>query len=255
MMHHGNMGRGVKSRKEKEAKIMATPPTRVVTDCRHGKPVVDQDRLSVVQGYIERMDKHQVDFKGAEFDEKNILATFEMLMQFWSEPKHARHIDADMVRYWFACATEQVLKGNMALSRRFSFLGSYLATWFKLGKDTFLGMISNIPTNQIMVDFHASIRILGTDRGLVLFLAKQIPCSCLDEDKKNAKQAPKSGRCWYCNREVLRVELKKCSQCKSAVYCSKECQAADWRREHKKKCKSLVRYCEQIAAVKTQSHC
>jgi hypothetical protein len=130
--------------------------------CRHGgirPPMPDEqdsvllrDRVSIIQGYMLRMDKHHVDLNGAEFDgQKNILATFEMLKQFWSEPKHARHIDADMVRSWFACATEEALGGNMALSRRVSLLGSYLATWFKLGKDTFLGMLLKNPTNQIMI--------------------------------------------------------------------------------------------------------
>jgi hypothetical protein len=54
------------------------------------------------------------------------------------------------------------------------------------------------PNIQTMVDFQASLAKIGTDRGLVLFLVKQIPCSCLDEEKKNAKQAPKTGRCNYC---------------------------------------------------------
>jgi hypothetical protein len=75
---------------------------------------------------------------------------------------------------------------------------------------------------------------------LVLFLSKQIPCSCLDEAKMNAKQAPKTGRCRYCNSEKLKFELKKCSQCQLVQYCSKKCQLADWRAGHKKECEEYV---------------
>jgi hypothetical protein len=88
---------------------------------------------------------------------------------------------------------------------------------------------------------------------LVLFLSKQIPCSCLDESKENAKQAPKTGRCRHCNSEDLKLELKKCSQCKSVQYCSEECQVADWRAEHKKECKGLKQAREKNAAFKAQT--
>ena len=108
---------------------------------------------------------------------------------------------------------------------------------------------------QTMIDFQASLLKMRSDHGLILFLAKQIPCSCLDgleEDMKNARQAPIPGRCWYCNSEDLRVELKKCSQCKMSQYCSKECQVADWKRGHKKECEGF-NYCrEQTAAGKAQ---
>ena len=80
-------------------------------------------------------------------------------------------------------------------------------------------------SNQQTVNgFQASLAILVTYRRLVLFLAKQIPCSRLDEDNKNAKYAPKTGRCSYCDigggpeNEVEKV-------CKPADFCSKECCA------------------------------
>jgi hypothetical protein len=223
------------------------------TDGRHGSPKLDQDHIAVFQGYLVRMDKHHLD-QYAEYQDQSggTECTIEMMTHFWSEPKHARLIDADMVRCCFACATDEVLKGNMSLSRRFFLLGSYLATWLKLGKDVFLGLLAESPKIQTMIDFSASIQKMRTDRGLVLFLAEQIPCSCLDEDKKNAKQAPRTGRCWFCNSEDIKLEMKKCSQCKSAEYCSKECQLADWRGGHKKDCKGHKLAHEHKAALKAQ---
>jgi hypothetical protein len=74
-------------------------------------------------------------------------------------------------------------------------------------------MPSDSPNIQTLLDEKASVEKIETGRGLVLFLSKQIPCSCLDEVKKNAKQAPKTGWCHYCNSVDLQLELKKCSQC------------------------------------------
>jgi hypothetical protein len=244
---------------------MSTRPSCAVAGCTHGSTlqleehaIQGQEQVDAVQGCIERFAKMQLKLRtknrssGAELgDHKrefgvNIMKIFE---QFWCEPKHARLIDAKLVRFCFAYATETILKGDMEetvrkrdieLSRRLTILGIYLATWFKLGKDTFLGALRGLPlessNQQMMLDFEASIGKLGTDRGMVLFLSKQIPCSCLDESEKNAKQAAKTRRCTYCSSEGLKMELKKCSQCKSVQYCSKECQVADWRAGHKKEC-------------------
>jgi hypothetical protein len=44
--------------------------------------------------------------------------------------------------------------------------------------------------------------------------------------------------CDACKKELKRLELKKCSACKMAIYCSKECQQVDWKN-HKVKCKSV----------------
>ncbi len=135
-------------------------------------------------------------------------------------------------------------------------LGIYLATWFKIGKNTFIGALQGIPVNshqaRSMLDIKATMQKLNTDREVILFLSREIPCSCLDVGKKSAKQLPKTRRCQYCSKEDLKVELKKCSQCKMSQYCSKECQVADWKRGHKKECEGF-NYCrEQTAAGKAQ---
>jgi hypothetical protein len=238
-----------------------------VEHCTHGAPkVVEEDRIAAIHGYVERYEKLILEFQtkcqqtGTEFgDHKAEMtnASFAALEQFWSDPKHASLIDAKLVRFCFAYATLLALRGDMDVSHHLAFLGIYLATWFKLGKDTFLGVLRGMPMEisdqKTIYDFRESIGKIGSERGLVLFLSKQIPCSCLDEDKKNAKEAPKSGWCNYCNSEGPKSELKKCSRCKSAHYCSKKCQVADWKAGHKKKCETFKRFHEQHAMFKAQA--
>jgi ankyrin repeat protein len=49
---------------------------------------------------------------------------------------------------------------------------------------------------------------------------------------------PKS--CIVCSAEAsLDLQLQYCSQCQSALYCSKTCQRKDWTQQHKKICKLL----------------
>ena len=41
-------------------------------------------------------------------------------------------------------------------------------------------------------------------------------------------------KCWSCGKEE--EEIKKCSKCKFAKYCSRECQRSDWKQIHKELC-------------------
>mmetsp|Transcript_6844 Transcript_6844/g.13358 ORF Transcript_6844/g.13358 Transcript_6844/m.13358 type:complete len:438 (-) Transcript_6844:1230-2543(-) len=46
--------------------------------------------------------------------------------------------------------------------------------------------------------------------------------------------------CAYCYKSLSTDKPKCCTECKAAYYCSRECQAADWKAGHKKDCvKSL----------------
>jgi hypothetical protein len=180
------------------------PPSEESTGCRHGIPMLDQDHAAVFRGYMAIMDKHHLDLNGTELSRQvTTEATDDIMEQYWSEPYHARHIDAEMVRCSYGCAAAEALGGNMALSRRISFLGSYLATWFKLGKDTFIKEFNCVdaerelysidaesPNSQTIVDCQASMKKIRTDRGLVLFLAKQIPCSCLETKTRRMRSKP-----------------------------------------------------------------
>lgn len=47
--------------------------------------------------------------------------------------------------------------------------------------------------------------------------------------------------CRRCLKDLSKEEIKQCSRCKRATYCSKECQADDWKNGgHKIDCKHMV---------------
>jgi len=53
-----------------------------------------------------------------------------------------------------------------------------------------------------------------------------------DEELKN--------HCWYClKKQNEQIPVKKCSQCKVAVYCEKKCQSLGWF-DHKPECRAII---------------
>lgn len=67
-------------------------------------------------------------------------------------------------------------------------------------------------------------------RGLVLCVAEQIPCACLDQHASlaSANTEQPVACCSACHKEFPRDNLMTCSRCRISRYCSSECQANDW---------------------------
>jgi MYND finger len=91
--------------------------------------------------------------------------------------------------------------------------------WLELGR--VVGLVDNGPSDQTAAQTSNSSRTEGIPR--------------------------KDGNgCWYggCDRhgktdEETEWMLLKCSGCKKARYCSKECQSKDWKVLHKLECRSM----------------
>ena len=51
----------------------------------------------------------------------------------------------------------------------------------------------------------------------------------MDVERNMIKEVQESRGCFSCGKDGKENALSKCSKCKVAVYCSKECQATDWK--------------------------
>jgi len=58
--------------------------------------------------------------------------------------------------------------------------------------------------------------------------------------------------CTKCGKKVLKQDTAMCSGCRKAWYCTKECQAADWKAGHREECKRAQRRRERRHAEKEE---
>lgn len=64
-----------------------------------------------------------------------------------------------------------------------------------------------------------------TPAQVIDYITKFLPCTCLTEIKKVAsKETDSQTGCHCCKKALPFSELKECSKCHAAYYCSKECQ-------------------------------
>ena len=71
--------------------------------------------------------------------------------------------------------------------------------------------------------------VYGNRRDVVKFVAKRLPCTCLKKLHRAArKKVGKEAICAGCRKRFPRSQLRVCTGCMMAEYCSKECQRAHW---------------------------
>ena len=58
-------------------------------------------------------------------------------------------------------------------------------------------------------------------------------------DSSIRKKEMNSDTCGFCgkHRSTDPTSFKRCARCSQVVYCSKDCQAKDWKQKHKMECK------------------
>ncbi|EJK49433.1 hypothetical protein THAOC_31694 [Thalassiosira oceanica] len=69
----------------------------------------------------------------------------------------------------------------------------------------------------------------GNRRDVVKFVAKRLPCTCLKDLHRTAREKVKKvGLCAGCLKRYPRSELFVCTGCNYIEYCSRECQRNNW---------------------------
>ena len=154
-------------------------------------------------------------------------ATYDKYPEIWSdEPKLklARSM-------YFMYGTQNIIEGDLADARLFAFLACHMKGYIDIHKDS----------RKVKFDLVKEAELLQSDEHtLVQYLRHHIPCTCLDKKYEEVKSITKLGLCWNTkcslpNRMMKRSKMLCCDRCRTANYCSHECQKANWQ-EHKGYC-------------------
>lgn len=87
------------------------------------------------------------------------------------------------------------------------------------------------------------------ERDMLYFFKKRIPCSCLKEKYSEIRKSQDRGsQCFQCEETVNRKVLMTCARCKFAIYCSRDCQIADWP-SHKHLCRELSSFHKHVKKI------
>lgn len=84
--------------------------------------------------------------------------------------------------------------------------------------------------------------VMFCPRELVRFYHKKNSCDCLEALYSRLKKTKdRKRRCFGCGSIKNFREIKECSGCKVAEYCSRECQLSHWA-EHKRECNNIRKF-------------
>ena len=204
--------------------------------CLHGCEKPDDDNYDIVKRYLTVL--VQVPLEQCPW-----MVAFDVASEAYPEMmSHTDKISA-IDSLFVALATNCVLSGDMDLARRcassasyFQTMGKFISDDHRFGRET-LGL-------------HAGIEKLreldvSDEHTLVRYLQKRIPCSCLDAKYEEVKDVKKIGLCHHIKCEnnegaTERSTMMRCTRCRRANYCSRECQVAHWPM-HKTYCEKMRR--------------
>lgn len=187
--------------------------------CYHGSSV------ETFQGEYQRgLEDFLSLVKRAETDpaivkERDNMPSFDYALRCFSQT-HDLVRDEAFVVHVFAWCASKCLQGEVDIaSQQGAFLGLFL-------KDLFIPASKGHDYSK--EKYYNHLNRLLTPRGLILSVAKHIPCDCLDKLAAAAKQREPTGVCFACSNVLPRDQIKMCSRCKRADYCSVKCQHRDW---------------------------
>lgn len=165
---------------------------------------------------------------------EDFAGKIENFVSFWTATAGRRRlIDAELADQYFAITTSAFLRGDEQNVRDFMFLGKCaeeIASQGLTDCDWF--------TEESRIDIINHICKYWSLLNIARSLAKKIPCSCLDDARKQAKAGPRKRTCSSCYAEFPSTDIKICLGCETFNYCSKQCQRAHWKK-HKPICNKI----------------
>ena len=223
-------------------------------ECDHG--LISYCRNPICRAFMKSFGNM---YKTASESENSFECAYEATKttyaEVWSDPDKLRWLAS----FYLAHGTKKILRGEYDGS-----LGSAgLAFFFE--QSAAIAMHANDTQTscdwgifRALCDWGKLFELVSADRHtLVSFFRKRIPCNCLDEKLKEVKSITKMGFCHNskCNlppgKKTARGKMLSCTRCRSANYCSRECQVAHWPL-HKEFCVFTAR---RLEAQKSGLYC
>jgi hypothetical protein len=205
------------------------------------------EKMAMITLCEEKIDA--MEFENSDMRQNTTIHEGTMVMfNYWKYfENRAVVLDEDIFKMAYYLATACYLLANEAgedfgLTATLAEIALFLEYWVKFGghDELFERMLADQSETSIRRYYNNSLsKVHSTEYGLCRFLAGKIPCNCLAATK--ARLTP-TNICFGCLEEFPKAALQKCSKCKRATYCSKECQVGDWKMGHKGNCNELATF-------------
>lgn len=186
------------------------------SSCHHGGPPpalqLTKTRRKLLQSFladIQRGQQHQM------------ITVTKFISSY-----NRQHMDADMHRLVLEVATELQLQK---------------APWKHIQALVHLSMMidNGLKDVSTLLQMNMKMTKINTARDTIFYLARTIPCECLEQERRRAKDLPATRACNMCRKEGTKNEMMRCARCKQVRYCSKKCQLAHWPI-HKRGCSIMA---------------
>merc|ERR1712217_505918 len=211
--------------------------------CGHGGPEPSRTgeflpaMMGVIGSYLDMTNRMILENRQAQGAD----AELDLFFRYWSRPEMAATISRHSYKVCFSCAVDATIDANFAMARCFLRAGFFVRMWARCGGASMMSTFTskNITlTSPDVQQYRSCMNETKTDQGVVLFLAREIPCSCLDALAAQREKEPKTRKCcaYGCEVQKPKREMMLCSGCHVASYCSRECQNENWN-DHKQFCK------------------
>ncbi|KAL9183636.1 hypothetical protein ACHAXT_004492 [Thalassiosira profunda] len=196
--------------------------------CDHGFAIPSPDAGDVCAAYARAYEKALKD--GVHMTEPFIAPCFVVGVHLcnngfegvWENSAN----NARISQYLVSLATDYMLmEGD-------DFIASKL-----MAQNLALGALLNEAKSNPDIDTgKAILKMCGDmDYESVTYLHKRIKCSCMKHKRNFVKNVYAEVTCLHCFQAKHRKEMKVCSKCGAANYCSRACQEANWP-QHKTMC-------------------
>lgn len=210
--------------------------TSAAPSCHHGSSEQEFNNgggeyLKAVEEYIHRaqiLARKQQRPEDAANLSKKFADDYSTLMK---DIEFGKFLFAYCTREYFNSNTlkKPVQRTNIRILLALGFLIRYHYIPLNEGKNVGCG-------SEYMEDLSKYNRDIYTDRGIINCLARETPCKCMKDGKKEAKTMDKIGYCFGCKQEFPKDNLLVCSGCNDVKYHSRDCQLKYWS-DHKIQCR------------------